>query len=98
MPLEDALEEVRELPGGVIPPPDPTLLPYVVKRIQQKLRTISPEVNAVLFDVAATDTGGNAAFIVRTASGWDVKAWVGTESWEHPELTVGVTVQKVWTW
>jgi hypothetical protein len=98
MPLDDALAEVRALPGDPIPPPDPTRLPDVVARIQERLATIPAEISAVLLDVAATDEGGNAAFVVRTASGWDVQAWIGTESWENPKLNYGVSVQKVWRW
>jgi hypothetical protein len=97
-PLEDALADLRELHGHEIPPPDPAVLPAVVERIQQKLQTIPSEVAAALLNVAATKDGTNAAFVVRSPSGWDVTLWVGTESWENPTLQYGVSVQKVWTW
>lgn len=94
MTLRDRMPpEVTELP-----PPPPDVLPVLVERIQQKLQATSPAINVVLVDVAVTEDGGNAALAIRTESGWDVKAWVGSESWENPALVWGVKVQKTWTW
>lgn len=76
--------------------PPEHLIPSIRESIDRAVATLPAGASGALVGVA-TPRGANAAIVARTASGWQVAAWVG-KTWESSKKVddFGARVMRSW--
>ena len=91
---EIELATPENLVAGVMVTPPEMISASIKRHVEQALAEIPPGKSGAMVAVATTD-GVNLVFAHRTATDWEVAAWVGKQ-WRNKDLLAGVAVKKTW--
>jgi hypothetical protein len=75
--------------------PPAHLLHDAIAHVNAAILELPPNADGALVGVA-TETGANAAIVMKTPFGFQVVGWIG-KNWGE-SITYGAEVQKVWKW